>query len=299
MSWKSIVAGVDDSPEGARSAELAWAVSHRADVECYLVHAAREVWTASGGTDVPIDVDTMNQAVLQSARERVVEVLSASLPQTALARLEVHLGRAAVLLREVVVERDAGLVVVGAKHHRAVTRWVGGSTVHNVVRTSKVPILVARHTSTKIDRVLAAVDISYAAAPTVAEARRFARLFNAELKVVHVIEPLPVIAALPIALDREAYYRIAEERFRETVPGLLQESETAQLVRRGPAEDALAQEAIEWEADILVVGSHGKGWMDRLLVGSTTERLLNRLPTSTLVVPVSAPHDNGVSASTS
>jgi Universal stress protein family len=34
-----------------------------------------------------------------------------------------------------------------------------------------------------------------------------------------------------------------------------------------------------------VVGSHGKGWVDRILIGSTTERLVTELPTSILVVP--------------
>ena len=39
----------------------------------------------------------------------------------------------------------------------------------------------------------------------------------------------------------------------------------------------------------VVVGSHGRGWMERLLIGSTTEQLLNQLPTSLLVVPVPRP----------
>jgi len=36
------------------------------------------------------------------------------------------------------------------------------------------------------------------------------------------------------------------------------------------------------------MGSHGKGWATRVLVGSVTERLLNHLPTSLVVVPVVA-----------
>jgi hypothetical protein len=36
------------------------------------------------------------------------------------------------------------------------------------------------------------------------------------------------------------------------------------------------------------MGSHGKGWIDRLLLGSVTERALNELPTSLLVVPTAA-----------
>ena len=52
--------------------------------------------------------------------------------------------------------------------------------------------------------------------------------------------------------------------------------------------ETIAQEATNWNADLIVVGSHGKGWVDRLLMGSTTERLLTFLPASVLVVPTGA-----------
>ena len=292
MSDKCIVAGVDDSPEGIRSASLAWTIASKRGVDFYLVHAAREYWATSGGTDIPIDVGAMNQAVLQVATERLTESLSGTLPQTALTNLDVRLGRAAVLIRDVVAERDAGLVVLGAKHHAAVTRWIGGSTVHNVVRTSKVPVLVSCMEETAINRVLVAVDVSYAADPTVKVAKGYAQLFSAELRIMHVIEPLPLIAALPIALDQNAYYRISEEQFNKTAEQLAEGIDADVVVRHGSADEAVAAEVGAWKADLLVVGSHGKGWVDRLLVGSTTERILNHLPTSTLVVPVPAPQDS-------
>ncbi len=292
MPQRSIVAGVDDSPEGIRSANLAWAIASKCGVDCRLVHAAREYWATSGGTDVPIDVGAMNRAVLQIATERLTEALSPTIPQETLANLDVRLGRAAVLIRDVAAECDAGLVVLGAKHHAAVTRWMGGSTVHNVVRTSKVPVLVSCMDGTTINRVLVAVDLSYAATPTVNEAKRYAQLFGAEFRIMHVIEPLPLIAALPIALDQNAYYRISEEQFNKTVAQLAEGTDADVVVRHGVADDAVTAEVAEWSADLLVVGSHGKGWVDRLLVGSTTERLLSHLPTSTLVVPVPAPQDS-------
>ncbi len=289
MQWKPVVAGVDDSPEGVQAAKLAVEIAEKAGVDCHLIHAAREFWTASGGTDIPIDVGTMNSAVLQAARDRLSEVLAPAIPAHALTQLEVSLGRAAVLVREAVSEHDAGLVVLGAKHHPAFTRWVGGSTVHNVVRTTRVPVLVWRAEDAAVRHVLAAVDISYATGPTIAEAKRFAALFGATLRIIHVVEPLPLIAALPIALDQDAYYRLSEGQFEEALAPHLDGVSGGQVMRRGAADAALAGEVQEWDADVLVVGSHGKGWVDRLLVGSTTERLLSHLPTSTLVVPVAAP----------
>jgi len=289
IAWKPVVAGVDDSPEGARSAKLAWTIADRAGVTCHLVHAAREFWATSGGTDIPIDVGAANEAVLRIARDRMAETLADAVPGEAIAGLDVRLGRAAALIRDVVAERDAGIVVLGAKHHPAITRWIGGSTVHNVVRTTCVPVVVCQADLQSIKRVLVAVDISYAAKPTVAEAARFARLFGAELRIVHVVEPLPLVAALPIALDQEAYCQLSEEQFAETLRELLSDVEATHGIRRGAADQALAEEVAEWGADLLVIGSHGKGWVDRVLVGSTTERLLGHLPTSALVVPVPAP----------
>jgi len=61
------------------------------------------------------------------------------------------------------------------------------------------------------------------------------------------------------------------------------------VVRQGIALDAIADEATAWRADVIVVGSHGKGWVDRLVIGSVTEDLLNDLPTAVLVIPVPAP----------
>jgi hypothetical protein len=66
-----------------------------------------------------------------------------------------------------------------------------------------------------------------------------------------------------------------------------------QVVRTGPAVETILAEVAAWQADVLVVGSHGKGWVDRLLVGSTTEQLVNALPASVLVIPTAAAAKKG------
>src|SRR5207245_342837 len=72
------------------------------------------------------------------------------------------------------------------------------------------------------------------------------------------------------------------------VPVLVTAAPPTVLRRVLAAVDTILREATDWKADLLVVGSHGKGWAARVLVGSVTERLLNHLPTSLIVVPVSA-----------
>ena len=62
-----------------------------------------------------------------------------------------------------------------------------------------------------------------------------------------------------------------------------------QVVRTFPEMDGISPtvraQAAKWGADVVVLGSHGKNWVDRLLLGSTTERLIADLPSSLLVAP--------------
>lgn len=60
------------------------------------------------------------------------------------------------------------------------------------------------------------------------------------------------------------------------------------VVREGSPEVTIAEEAARWKADVVVVGSQGKGFVDRLLIGSTTEWLLNHLSASLVVVPIAS-----------
>jgi nucleotide-binding universal stress UspA family protein len=54
----------------------------------------------------------------------------------------------------------------------------------------------------------------------------------------------------------------------------------------------LLSAATEGPPAIVVVGSHGFGWTQRWLLGSTTEELLSRLPASLVVVPCSPAREN-------
>jgi nucleotide-binding universal stress UspA family protein len=201
--------------------------------------------------------------------------------------MTVRVGRAATVLKQMVAELDAGLVVLGGKHHSMLERWLAGSTSINVVRTTEVPVLVTGGSRAPIRHVLAAVDLSAAAAPTIRAAEQFADLVGAKVRVVSVLEPLPIIPEAP-NYELSHYYAMMEDRLARDVWPLVASPYADKVVRHGAAVETVMQEAAEWHADVVVVGSHGKGLVDRLLIGSATERLLNHLPTSLLVVPVYA-----------
>jgi nucleotide-binding universal stress UspA family protein len=87
-------------------------------------------------------------------------------------------------------------------------------------------------------------------------------------------------------MESSEYFGLAQETLDREVWPLVKTPGAQKLVRHGLVVDTLQREAADWQADVLVVGSHGKGWAQRILLGSVTERLINQLPTSLLVAPV-------------
>ncbi len=285
MSWKPIVVGVDASPEAAGAAALGARAAEEAGTSCHLVHATRDVWATVQVLEGAVE---FRRALINQARAQVVSALRDKLPPTLVEKLTVKLGRAPIVLKQAVTELDAELVVLGGKHHSALGRWLGGSTSLNVVRTTEVPVLVTAGALSAVRRVLVAVDLSGAARPTLEAAERYTALFGAELRAFSVLEPLPIIPEVPPVYDPTEYYAMSEDLLNREVWPLIKAPGVEKVVRYGMAVETILREATEWRADLLVVGSHGKGWAERVLVGSVTERLLSHLPTSLLVVPVPA-----------
>ena len=284
-SWKPILVGVDTSTEAQAAARYGRLLAEATGAQLFLIHAVHESWVPFADEELGERTGEIRQALLDTARLQVRTALEASLPPEFMDRLIVRFGRAPIVLRQVVEELSAGLVILGGKHHSVLDRWTGGSTSHNSVRTLEVPVLViTKPADHPFRRILVAVDISRAATVTVATAERYAAAFGAELKVLSVIEPPVILPEVTPPFATADFYAMSEEALDQRIWPLLHAG-SEKVVRYGQPVESILREAHEWNADLVIVGSHGKGWGERLMLGSVTERLLSHLPTSLLVVP--------------
>jgi nucleotide-binding universal stress UspA family protein len=210
-------------------------------------------------------------------------------------------GKAAPAIVDKVESLGVDMLVLGAHHTPAISRFLLGSTSEKVARLTKVPVLVAAESRKKpFARVLAAVDTSDQSPGVLNLAATFATLDRAIVRVIHVWEPIPPIVTphqtvggmVPVGASEAkaiADARRRDERARfERLFGELDQTcdlELEKSLRTGHAGAEIVKEANEWDADLVVMGTHGAGFFDRLMMGSRSLYVLRHCERSTLMMP--------------
>ena len=135
--------------------------------------------------------------------------------------------------------------------------------------------------------VLLATDLSPASAPASEEAIAIARRSGAHLTVLSVVDPR--LLRLP---GGRFLRRVDQERARVEVgvQALVAGARSAGvsttfLVWQGDPSDVILEAAEAEDADLVVVGSHGRGRLGRLVLGSTSSRVSAESVRRVLVVP--------------
>ncbi|HWH02674.1 MAG TPA: universal stress protein [Gemmatimonadales bacterium] len=284
MNHSPIVVGVDESDATPRALALAHELGAAFDAPCRLVHAVRSPWTSAPVPDAAL-AESFEAAMVDAARARIKTALRRQAPKEALRHIDVRLGRTAVELHQAAEEMDAQAIVIGGKRHSTFGRWFGSSTGHGLARLSERPVVVAGPSVGPVKRVLAAVDLSETGTAILGVAQTYASALGAELRAITVIEPLPVTPGATQAVDPDEYYRWAESHVEQELWSHLHRAGTDKVTRIGHPVETLLRELTDWAADLVIVGSHGRNFVMRALLGSVSEELLNQLPTSLLMVP--------------
>jgi nucleotide-binding universal stress UspA family protein len=125
-----------------------------------------------------------------------------------------------------------------------------------------------------------------------------ARDYGARLIVVHVVAPPVVVSAEGVAPLNPDEFRAAarEELGRLAVP--CADVPVERRLEEGDAAAEILRAARESNADLIVMGTHGRTGLSRLLMGSVAEQVVRRAscPVLTVKTPWPAPPSSGTSA---
>lgn len=294
LHGRPVVVGVEPVAQSRDAAIIGTRIATAAAAPLHFVTAIPDVLLDTVAARARVDPREFDAARLRGAISAVGEQLRGVVDPARLEQiLEARIGRPEHVLAEFTRQVGAGITVIGGKRRAVVSAWFRRGTAHHLARCTETPVFVTGPHSDRIERVLVALDISHAAAPTIHVARQLAALLDAHVEVVHVadsdrpIDAGGISGAFSLARDAghtaDAVER-AEQRAEAEIWPLLEPAEKRRVVGGRPAR-TIARLARKGPPTVLVMGSHGRGWVDRLLLGSTTEALLSELPASVVVVP--------------
>jgi nucleotide-binding universal stress UspA family protein len=138
-------------------------------------------------------------------------------------------------------------------------------------------------------RILCATDFSEASQAAVAEAGQLAGELKAEVLLLHVTSEAPLWSETiytPATRELfEAQRAWATTALDTVVTVLATSGVTARArVETGVAWQEILRVAREDQADVIVMGTHGRTGVNRLLLGSVTERVVRQAPCPVLTV---------------
>jgi nucleotide-binding universal stress UspA family protein len=236
------------------------------------------------------EIDLNRQLELQP---RIVEALQAQLarlaPQAPTPEVFIELGSDYEQLVARAEAWQAELIAVGTHGRKGLRRLLLGSVADQVVRAAHCPVLVAR--APREGAILAATDLSDPALPALELAASEAKRSGRKLVVMHAMETprdgdaaMGLLGALP-ALDtpetRAARSRLAAEIIGTAVTRLGVSAEVV-IATEDPLKETL-QLADSLPTGLIVVGSHGRNGLSRVVLGSTAARIIEHAPCSVLV----------------
>ncbi|MFQ5537780.1 MAG: universal stress protein [Gemmatimonadota bacterium] len=281
---EAVLALVSDDENGRRAVITGAMMARSAGASLKVLAVARRFPIIDAFNPSGLQAEVYLDAIAGELKKRAVEDLEeAGWPD---APIEVARGDLAVSGARVAEESGSDLLVLGTDpgglgHAAAV------SGAERLLHLAHRPVLLTTaERSESFLRILVGVDLGRETVPALTAAAAVARIGGADVRVVHVHQAVPMLDELGV-LDMDTVRREAEERL-ESLLGALEFPEGSRVhseFRHGHAGPELLQAAREWEADLLVVGSHEAGFVERLFLGSTAHHVLHHAHISTLVVP--------------
>lgn len=193
-------------------------------------------------------------------------------------------------------ESDHELAVLGATGSNRLEQFLLGSTTQHVVQNSPVPVLVVPKEASPhpYERILAPIDFSECARLGLQRAGHLAKREHAKMFVLHDTHVSssglgrPDLAPSSDVIERRR--REAHETMDNHLEHLSLASDRVERIlrvhsydRHEPAE-AIVEAVRDHGIDLVVMGTHGRGGMERVVLGSTTYRVLHRIPCPVLTV---------------
>lgn len=187
---------------------------------------------------------------------------------------------------------EADLLVVGTHERGRIARHVIRSAAEELVRKSPCSVLVIHETdrpaSQEPRRILVPIDMSDASEHQLHLAAELAEAYDAELEIIHVVEPVPLMDSFAGALTIGDLGFVMRRESEADIRALADRIDWGDLqwkliVDEGHAASRILEQARMSNSDLIVVGRQGRSAVERFFMGSVAERVVRHAACPVLV----------------
>ncbi len=285
---KRIIVGHVPGREGEAALGSAVVLANRCGAELRVVHVV-EPLDAYQRMSHPLTVPYSQEEIAQKIGARLKRLLAGPELAGLQAQYEVRSGKPFVELIIAARAWLADLIVVGGASETGGPFL--GSTSERIVRKAQIPVMVAKRPLRSEARIfLVPTDFSSCARNAAEEALILAKSFSGRVAFFHVLEPyLSRIAyahelgvSVPIPPPSPQEIEPAWEAFLSELA--LEKVDWKKSIAEGQAATAIVRQAENIQADMIVMGTHGRSGLPHMLLGSVAEKVVRTAFCSVLTV---------------
>ena len=189
-------------------------------------------------------------------------------------------------------EHDMDLVVVGTHGRRGLRRLLIGSVAEEVLRTAPCPVLTVRDEDDStpawvVRNILVPIDFSDASLNALRHAKELALTHGAQITLLHAVEEVVYPSAYgiePANLPGPQVIDRVEENLADLAQTEIGYEHVVVQANLGYAPSTILDYTQEHEVDLITIATHGRSGLERMLLGSVTERVVRRAPAPAFVV---------------
>lgn len=297
MKIEKVLFATDFSEHAEKALAHALWYAREFGAELHMLHALvlHDADPANPDLEFP-DLEEAGERIREWARKRMREVSDRiddrDVPVVRATRRGIA---AAPAILEYAREEDVDLVVMATHGRRGIRRLLMGSVAEEVVRTAARPVLTVRPNGAAEHgdpprRILVPVDFSEHSDRALRYGAALCERTGAELHAMHAVPELYfpdayfAEAAEIRALAEAAEDEVPEALHRNVHEVLGEEADVRTRLVAGPPAQAVAEYAEEQDVDLVVLSSHGRTGLERVLMGSVAESVGRRAPCPVLTV---------------
>lgn len=244
-------------------------------------------------------IEKDHQSLIRTVEDTAAEILDGVVAEAAArgvaADRVIRIGAPGEHLCRLAIEGKYDLIVVATRSRSHASRLFFGSTAQRVLRSAPCAVWVVKASEVREIREIAlATDLSDAAQPALLTAIAVARALDARLYLIHAVDQKELsyllmsgVSTAEIAAARQRMLDDAHAQFQarlavtdyRTLPhGIRIE------MLEGAPDEVIPKFVDENGIDILVLGTHGRTGLSRLVLGNTAERILPHVQCSVIAV---------------